>query len=337
MNFRGIKRIGAVGLLFCSLFFISCGSKEDSIEKIEGIKINSGSITKNEGDTFSNYNLQEGKYVKVENKDTVGLYDSKSNNYIFRREGKYFSFYEGKEKELDQLSNNDTSMMLSPGGKYLSFFRQNDEGIYIPNVILTESGEGVKFESKVGFSWRDLLWLDEKTLMYYGVSDDRINGIFTYDIETGREELFYKLDGGVQFIKAINDGVIFLQETIDDKRVLKEINISTKEVKEISSDIIEMTDIIKKGDCYYLLGKKINSAYSVFKLEGSSIKRLVYDFPASIKVEKGLSLDEQGNILFIGIEKNTEGVRVYKYSEDGSVSRFSEEGKEYSFINNMYR
>ena len=332
-----INRACAIGLLFCSLFFVSCGKKDESLEKVEGIKVNIGSVTKFESNTFSNYNLNDDKYIKIDNNDTIGLYDFKSDNYIFSRDSKYFSFYNGIEKELTNLNKSDINMMLSPGGKYLSFFSQDDDGIYIPKVISTSTGEKVKFESKVGFSWRDMIWLDEKTLIYYGVSDDRINGIFTYNIENGEEKLFYKLDGGVQFMKIVNEDVVFLQETIENKKILKEINISTNEVKEISRDIIEINDIIKQDDDYYFLGKTKNSVYSLYKLENGKIKRLVYDFPISINVEKGLGVDIEGNVLFIGLEKNNDDFRVYKYTKDGSVSRFSDPGKGYSFINNIYK
>ena len=58
---------------------------------------------------------------------------------------------------------------------------------------------------------------------------------------------------------------------------------------------------------------------------------MVYDFPKIINLDKGLSKDSNGNILFIGgDEPNVEKVYI---CEDGAISELSDKEGKYYFIN----
>ncbi|MGG7176138.1 hypothetical protein ACQPU1_00990 [Clostridium paraputrificum] len=338
MGLSNIKKIGALGVLFCSLILVSCGENKINIDKVEGVKLNRGSITENQKGIYSNYNFQSGKYNKIEGEDIVGIYDYESGNYISEEDGKYVGFYNGKNVMLEGVGQNDIKLNLSPKGEYVSYFTKDSDDIFIAKVRSLEDGKEVNFRPKVIFSWRDMDWLDDKTLIYYGTSDDGIYGVYIYNLENGKEELIYELKGGlIQFIKSTEDGAVFLQETIDDKKSLKVIDKNSKEVSIINEDIVEISDILKSGDEYYVLGKKINSGYAIFKLKNNTATRITYDYPQSINSEKGLSIDEEGNILFIGADKELDKSRVYKCSKDGSVGRVSEEGKDFTFINRSIR
>ena len=49
MKISRSKRIGVIGILFCSLFLMSCSKPSDDVEMVEGIKLNKGAIVENDG------------------------------------------------------------------------------------------------------------------------------------------------------------------------------------------------------------------------------------------------------------------------------------------------
>ena len=89
------------GIVFSSLLLISCGNHEE--DKIDGVKLNKGAIIQNDDGSYKNYNLQDGKYNKIESEETIRLYDNIDGNYVSEKNGKYFCFYNGKIKELDSI------------------------------------------------------------------------------------------------------------------------------------------------------------------------------------------------------------------------------------------
>lgn len=337
MKLNRLKFGGMICVLFCSLFFISCNNKEKPTEVVEGVKVNKGSIIEIVQGDYYNYNLIDGSYKTIQGDERIGLYDYLSGNYIFQEEGKYIAFYNGKKVVLENVSFSDSSLNISPGGEYLSFFRRDDDGIYNPVIITLKDGKEQKFDTQVGFSWRDMDWLDDENLVYYGVSEDKINGIFTYNIKTSKEELLFELEGVVQFIKSVDSGVIILQDTIDSERILKEIGKENGKETIITDEFIEVDDIIKEGNSYYVLGRKVDSNKSLFKIESGNLTRMVFDFPEAINGSKGLSVDEKGNILFAGIEDSNGVLRVYKCSSDGTISKVSEKVKDFIFLGRHVR
>ena len=80
------------------------------------------------------------------------------------------------------------------------------------------------------------------------------------------------------------------------------------------------------------MGKVKNNNYSIYEFDNGVIKRLVFDFPSVLYAEKGLSVNEAGEILFVGSVSNEKKEHVYKYS-DGSVVLVSNYITNCNFIN----
>lgn len=179
---KGFKRAKyrALVVVLCSLFLMSCESNVE--KKVDGVKLEKGAIIQNEGGTYSNYNLHEGKFNKVENDELISLYDSTSGNYITQKDGKYSSFYLGNIKELKDVNLKDIDLKLSPNGNYLSYFR-NEDGVLNLKIISLKEGTSVEIKSNVAISDTYLDWIDEDNIVYYGISDDRVNGIFKYNVK----------------------------------------------------------------------------------------------------------------------------------------------------------
>ena len=327
------KKLSIISILFCSLFLISCNNSESDVEIVKGIELNNGAVIESDGSNYSNYNYLDGKYEKVDSDEVIGLYDHKSGNYIAQKDGKYIAFYSGKEIELSNIEIGDEGIKISPDGKYISLYRYID-GIITYKILNLSDGDYVEFNSDTGISGHYLDWLNSNSLVYYGVNNEGLNGIFTFNLESGEEKMLYKINGGiVQYLSTNSEGVVILQENIDNEKVLQVIDSNSGEIKTISKDITRLYDIVYSNGDYYVLGEFKDGNLSIYKLRDGKHQRLVFDFPSTIKVSRyGLSLDNDGNILFIGSNSDPKLEEIYSISKDGTIRKVSESKKEYAFV-----
>lgn len=321
------KYVLIISSMLSSWLFISgCSNTlEASNEKIILLK---GAIAKEENGNHTNYNLTEGKYDKLEIDKTVVEYKTASGNYIYEKDGKVFIHY--KDKEIEIIDENISGIKLSPDGEYYSYFKKNE---YIELVIKSiNDNKDVKIKTKVAISGKLMDWNGNNNIVYYGIDNNKVNGIFKYNITTGKEELIYKLDSGyLEFLKSSKDGIVFLQETVDNKKVLKSID-KDRNINIITEDIVELKDIEVTEKGIFILGKMKDDNHSIYEVKDREVNRLIYDFPNIIHLEKGLSYDENGNILFIGSADSFEKENIYIY-EDGYVKALTRENSKYNFVN----
>lgn len=319
-----------LNVVFCSLFLMSCGSeKEDAVSST--IDLNKGAIVELKEGLYENYNLQDGEYNKVDSDKSIRLYDKESGNYIGEKDNKLVYSYNGKLNELNNYDSSDSNLKLAPKGKYISYF-SNGEGLKLHLVDLKENEE-IEFNSKVLISGTFLDWLDEENVVYYGVSEDGLNGIFQYNVKSKEEKLFYKIDGGfIHFIKNVESGVICIQETINNEKIVRLLDKDGNDKEILSESLSNAYDVIYDGKVYYFLGKANNNVVSIYRLENKTLKRLVYDFPKNIDVNKGLSLDEENNVLFIGSNLDNNKEEIYKIEKDDSVNLIKSDSTDYSFV-----
>lgn len=325
MNKKRRRRIFLSSLIFlCMTMLSGCISNEEELEKVQ---IDNGAIAIYNSNNYSIYNLNNEKYEKVETDYIITSYDSESENFIFNENGKFKVNYLGKEKNIEE-SKSVILPKLSRGGEYLSYFvKENYLNLKIKNL---KEDKYIDLESNVAISGELIDWLNKDTLIYYGIDDNRNNGIFIYNISENKEELLYKLDSGyVEYLKVINDGIVFVQEKEGKQRTLKFID-ENGDINESIDHIIDISDVEISEDGIYILGRVENNNYSLYKYNDGSLKRLVYDFPKIINLERGLSKDSNGNILFVGgddpsIEK------IYK-CDDGTISTLDADKGTYYFI-----
>ena len=71
--------------------------------------------------------------------------------------------------------------------------------------------------------------------------------------------------------------------------------------------------------------------HSIYEVKDGKVNRLIYDFPNIIHLEKGLSSDEDGNVLFIGSTDSFEKENIYIY-EDGYVKVLTNDNFKYYFV-----
>lgn len=328
------KYLSMIAFIVLPLCLFGCSTASDKADAAsnvaEEITLNSGAILKSEEGSYNLYNYEDGKYSKMNVDDVVLAYDKESSIYICTENGVNYFVRDGKKNEIKD--KDISGLKLSKEGEYISYFIQ-DNGLKL-RIYNTAHNEEIKIDSNVTISGTLYDWYDKDTLVYYGVSDDGVNGLFTYNIKDNKEELLYKINEGfLAYLKGTQDDVLFIQITLENKRALMVIDKNTKNVETLSLDMDEIKDIVKSDDKYYAVGKERDNVESLYEVKADSVKRLVYDFPASVNIEKELALDDNGDVLFIGSKDGgTSEEQIYKYSSDGTVSLIQNTGKDYVFV-----
>ena len=332
-KFKG-KFLCALAFSVFSLFALGCGLGEESSANVtENIKLNSGAVLKSENGDYSLYDYDE-KYVKSGTDKLVLTYDKSSGSYIYRQQNETFAVHGTTEYKIDD--SNYIKLKLSPGGSYVSYFI-DDNGMKL-KVIDINDNNAIEVKSNVFISGTIYDWYDDKSIVYYGVSNDGINGLFVYNIEDETEELLYKLkEGYLAYLKGTIDNVLFLQLNFDNDRQLIVLNKDTKNVDILNSNSEEIKDVLYLNEEVFFVGRIKDNVNSLYKISNGNTKRVVYDFPAAIVTEKGIKFDEGNNILFIGSSSQSSSKeQIYKYSQDGSVSSISDESSDYAFVDYVY-
>ena len=328
------KYLSMIAFIVLPLCLFGCSTASDKADAAsnvaEEIILNSGAILKSEEGSYNLYNYEDGKYSKMNVDDVVLAYDKESSIYICTENGVNYFVRDGKKNDIKD--KDISGLKLSKEGEYISYFIQ-DNGLKL-RIYNTSHNEEIKIDSNVTISGTLYDWYDKDTLVYYGVSDDGVNGLFTYNIKDNKEELLYKINEGfLAYLKGTQDDVLFIQITLENKRTLMVIDKNTKNVETLSLDMDEIKDIVKSDDKYYAVGKGRDNVESLYEVKAGSVKRLVYDFPASVNVEKELALDDNGDVLFIGSKDGvTSEEQIYKYSSDGTVSLIQNTGTDYAFV-----
>ncbi|WP_297420607.1 hypothetical protein [Clostridium sp.] len=313
------------------LFLLGCSSEKTATPNItEDIKLNSGAVLRNENGNYKLYNYENGKYKEVKDGKVILAYDKSTSSYIFVEDGKHYVIHNGHKNEIKD--SNYSQLRLSKNGEYISYFIENN-GLKL-KIFNTNDGKEIEFKSDVSISGTLYDWYDADTLIYYGVSNEGVNGLFTYNINEKKEELLYKIkEGYLAFLKGTENNVLFIQLTLQNKKELMMIDKKTKDISLLSENIEEISDIIVNNNHIFFTGKVSGNIDSLYEFIDNKPKRLVFDFPAAVKITKGLKEDDNSNILFIGTNSANGNVeQIYTYAQDGSISSLSKDSSDYAFV-----
>lgn len=316
------------------LLILGCSSsvKDEKVPNAaEDIKLNSGAVLKSEDGNYKVYNYDNGQYNLANTDNVILAYDKNSSSYICIQNEKPCVIHNGQRFSIKDEGYSE--LKLSPEGGYISYF-VDDNGLKL-KIFKTSDNNQVEIKSEVSISGTLYDWYDSDTLVYYGVSNDGINGLFTYNIKEGQEKLLYKVkEGYLAYLKGTDDNVLFLQLTLDNNKQLMMIDKKTKDTKVLTDKIQELSDIIVNKDKIYFTGKVLNNVNSLYEIKDNKTKRLVFDFPAKVDTKKGLAIDKNGSVLFVGSSgEDSSDEEIYAYSQDGSVSSISKKSVDYVFLN----
>lgn len=313
-----------VGLFLFYLYF--SGDQEIIIEK-NRINLNEGTIVEDNYGDFKFYNLSEGKYNLIEIEDTIAEFNKLSGNYIYNNDNVYMVNYYEEKSIIDTLKVNKPK--LSKDGEYLSYFIRD---IYYELKIKDlKNNEYIEFKSDVAISGDLVDWISEDTLIYYGIDSNKNNGLFTFNVKTLKEKFLYNLEVGyIEYLEVLDNEIAFIQEEGRGNKSLKLISLNGQ-IKEMLEEIYEVSDVEKNENGIYILGKISGNNYSLYKYSDGKFKRLIFDFPKIINLEKGLSKDSNGNILFMGSDNDYSVNNIYICIDD-SISLLNSNGSNYYFI-----
>lgn len=160
--------------------------KDNTPSVAEDVKINLGAVLKSEEGNYKLYNYKNGKYEQEKDNNVILAYDKSSSNYICVEDGKHYIVSNTHKSEIKD--SNYTGIKLSKGGKYLSYFI-DDNGLKL-KIFDTNENNQIEIKSNVSISGTLYDWYDDDTLVYYGVSDDGVNGLFTYNIKEKKKNYF---------------------------------------------------------------------------------------------------------------------------------------------------
>ena len=317
-----------IQLMITAVFFLGC--KKESVEEISKISLNKGAFV-DESTSYETFNFSsENTYEEIDTEGKVITnFNMESNTYTFYKDNSFYVNYNSKDIKIEH--NKIASLKISPEGDYLFYFI-NDEYLE-PAVMDLKNEKEILLDNKAVISGQFIDWITDTKLAYYGVNtEEKTTGIFTYDVKTKNEDNIYKISNGyVKFLKHIDDGLALVEEHYGEDTVLNIVSVNG-DITEISREVIDINDIESVNDKLYLLGKVKNNNYSIYEFDNGVIKRLVFDFPSVLYAEKGLSVNEAGEILFVGSVSNEKKEHVYKYS-DGSVALVSNYITNCNFIN----
>lgn len=322
-------------LIFLGFSFIltACTQKKvqnDGLtsDNVKAIKVQYGAVLLEENGKYNNLDFVDGKYENLKTNDIITNYNVESGTYIFLRDNKHYIYHDGKEIEIKDKNYN--FMKISKDGNYVSYMTYDDG--YKLKVLSLKSDKEIDINSDVAISGDFYDFLGNDSIVYYGISNDNVNGVFKFNLNTKKEELLYKLDSGyVEFLKSTDNGVLILQNTGDNKILLKNIGLDNS-VEDISDRFKSIKDIIKVSEDYYVLGTETENLPSLYKIYKGNSERLVYSFPKNINIDKGLAYSQNKDILFIGSSDTGNKEEVFSYS-NGSVSLVSDREGNYNFIN----
>ena len=317
-----------IQLMITAVFFLGC--KKESVEEISKISLNKGAFV-DESTSYETFNFSsENTYEEIDTEGKVITnFNMESNTYTLYKDDSFYVDYNSKDIKIEH--NKIASLKISPEGDYVFYFINVE---YLePAVMDLKNEKEILLDNKAVISGQFIDWITDTKLAYYGVNtEEKTTGIFTYDVKTKNEDNIYKISNGyVKFLKHIDDGLALVEEHYGEDTVLNIVSVNG-DITEISREVIDINDIESVNDKLYLLGKVKNNNYSIYEFNNGVIKRLVFDFPSVLYAEKGLSVNEAGEILFVGSVSNEKKEHVYKYS-DGSVALVSNYITNCNFIN----
>lgn len=323
---KTIKLITKLLIISISCFLVACGENTDSEDsKSPPLNLNKGAtIYSNSTGVFIN-NLEDGIYKVIDEKREIIEYN-KNNTLVYEKDGRGVVEYKGKEIILQEI--NIINQNISPDGKYLMYFT-NNESLQLKILNLeTEKYEDPKIDALI--SGELAAWYQDSSIVFYGIDSSKNNGIFSYDINSKTQKLIYKLEEGyIDYIEAFNGEVIVSEKNFNNEAFIKKIK--GDEVITLSSQIEHLMDVEVTNKGIYILGQMKNDNISIYEYKDDDFQRVVFNFPTYISIENKLSSTEKGEILFIGSNSSPKELSVYKYL-DGSISTISLSKGKYKFI-----
>ncbi|WP_032121696.1 hypothetical protein [Clostridium amazonitimonense] len=328
-------------LLILSLFLIGCNKKYSGEENVpidyNYESFSSVTLMESSEGIVKAYNFAEGKKKYIEDvkgiedfkytKDTIVYLKGTSegnelpdNSLIIRKKGKGLIEVNKHHSYLDIKLSKDGSKVA-----YRAF--EEDSYDSVKGVMIYDVAENKekRINTEVVISGNVYDWIDENNLVYYGSrgKESNLKGLFKYDFKNNKEDLIAPIeDGFIVYLQALDKENFMVMNFKRDHYELGIFNIENKEYNLVESKISKVFYSLKYEESIFIMAEDINGKSSIYKLESDkSVKRMIYDFPKNINDSGGMASDENGNVYFLGYDKNKEESKVYMIKkQDNSVN-----------------
>lgn len=321
-----VKKVQLLILVSACILFFGCTKQNEKIvNNYIPLSLEKGAVIYNNtaGDVVHNF-INDG-YVVIDEKREIVEYN-KSGTILYSESGKAFIDYKGNIIQIDEKQIFKEN--ISPSGKYLMYI--TEETNYQLKILNLETQEYEVLELSSIISGDLVDWYNENAIVFYGVSDEKENGIFTYNLNTKVQEQIYSIkEGYVSYLESISSGIIIKEDNFSNDSTVKLIKRDGS-VDDLSNNVVEVLDIEETNKGIFLLGRKKDDNMSIYEYR-DDFKKILFNFPSYINIERMLSSTNEGDLLFIGSNSNPQEEAVYKYSES-SISTITDNRGKYEFI-----
>ncbi|WP_026881298.1 hypothetical protein [Clostridium akagii] len=297
----------------------------------DGNVLNSGSLSKVENISYS---IQKKTWIYTKN---IGTGINLSNNYVsIDNKGKAYNINKSYSYADVRLSNSGNYIALR------SFKTDNLGSAEGMGVYSTNGGNKINFDKNVLVSGDLYRWINNDTLLYYGVeaSQNGYGKIYGYDFPGHSPKVvFDKFKGYCTFFLPLENGDIIYVENDSNVYNMFYYEKASDKINTIGSSIQEIFDytIDTKNNNIYMLGKDENTseiALYRYDLIAKNINRITYDFPSIVDKSGGIAVDSLGKVYFCGIINTTSiNNSIYMYDiSNNSVNLISKIENNYHII-----
>lgn len=336
--------ISTLLLFFLTLNLSSCSNKNTGTEKNNGSYKDYSKITAGSVNYYSNGKMKIISDLKnnssiSDDEEGILIKYIKDNNAYLREKKK------DNSNELILGSNNKENIIegwknlkdvkLSPKGDKVFYNKTDSDGSVSLGFYSSADDKFNEIKTDTLISGNLYEWLDNDSIIYYGVkTEKKINGVFSYNTENNEEKLLFEVKKGIiEYLHINKREILYLVSDFSGTKNLYSFDVKNNKVKSMSNEVQNIEDLIVMGEKIYVLGKRTNNSMSVYILENGNFKRLVYDFPKNIDIEKGIETNKEGSILFIGYDETSNKEDVYEIAlKEQSISLLSKKSGEYYFI-----
>ncbi|MGL5575775.1 MAG: hypothetical protein ACRDCW_09560 [Sarcina sp.] len=307
--------IGVSGLYGCS--------KNDNVEKrVSQIDIKDNLVIDiKDGEEKYRY-LDKGKFIEanLEGEGNLLAYNDKADISIFTNYNdseKYLNIISKKGKQEVLLKDRLDFVYLSKDGSYTFYKTCNKDNIVRYNLINNKTQESSVLPEDILISGDLIKFIDDKTLVLYGSDiENKVSGVFIYDIENGTYKLINEIMGKfMSSLEVISDSKILMIEVNQEGSDVYVLDIETNEINNISSNFNYVEDAILYKNKVFISALE-NSDLNLYfiDLDTNEFKRLTFDFPKSLGRKSRLLADDR-KIYFSDI---TGKVYYYDVEEDST-------------------
>lgn len=318
-----MKKVSAMLLIILCFFLFGCNSSEKNknVEKTEEVSLPEITVLGFDSNLTRvyEYNSQNLVSTKISFEDKVIDFAKQNNTILFKqitkdKNSQYYLVSKNKRVWIKDL-NIISTPKLSKGGKRVIYSEQNDGNIqyYIFDVLQESRSE---LRKDIIISGDMYQWLDDEKIIFYGVDNSQVSGIFVYDVVRDKLSRLCTVQGYLESFSLINsDRLLVLKNDFNNNKQLILYDLENKSEKELTNRIESVDSATAFGDVIYIEGNMRNNKYSIYEItKAGKINRLVYDFPKILTEKQRIVCDKDGNLIFTGYQEDYEKQDVYVYN-----------------------